>query len=387
MPWPIVPFVLAAFPAHVIAELGAALPASLVLALFATNCSEAMLAAAGVRWMSDAPARFDTLRRVTIFIVAAGLLAPFLSSFLDAAAVTALQGEAYWLVWRTRFCSNVLTELTLVPAIVILATNGLAWMRRASSRRRGEAGVLALVLLGVGLVVFTAVGGDLDAIPGTPVTPLVFLLPSLLWAAVRFGPGGASLSLLATTLVAIWAATHGEGPFAKLPLAEGVVALQIFLTMVAIPLMCLAASIEERRRAQEALRERLGFEELLSRLSGAFVHLPGNEVDSAIEAWLWRLGQFLGLDRVTIRRFSSDGHTLAVSHSWAAPHAEPVPAMVSDGDLPWAVRRLLEEQPVVFARQGDLPADAAPDRDWLGRTGQSMRTSPASVTAAPTFAQ
>jgi len=44
-----------------------------------------------------------------VFIVAAGLVAPFLSSFVDAAAVTAAQGEPYWLVWRMRFFSNVLT--------------------------------------------------------------------------------------------------------------------------------------------------------------------------------------------------------------------------------------------------------------------------------------
>src|SRR5687767_1023293 len=64
-------YLLAAFPAHLAAELGA-LPTSLVLGLFVTNCSEALIAAAGVRWLSgDGPARFDTLRRVAAFIVAA----------------------------------------------------------------------------------------------------------------------------------------------------------------------------------------------------------------------------------------------------------------------------------------------------------------------------
>ena len=48
-------YLLAAFPAHLVAELGAGLPTSLVLALFATNCSEALLAAAGVRWLRLCP--------------------------------------------------------------------------------------------------------------------------------------------------------------------------------------------------------------------------------------------------------------------------------------------------------------------------------------------
>src|SRR5438552_16967345 len=93
-------------------------PASLVLALFITNCSEALIAAAGVRWFSDAPERFDTLRRVTVFIVAASLVAPFLSSFVDAAAVAAVQGEPYWLVWRACFFSTLPTELMRAPAII-----------------------------------------------------------------------------------------------------------------------------------------------------------------------------------------------------------------------------------------------------------------------------
>ena len=179
-----------------------------MLALFVTNCSEALLAAVGVRWFSDAPARFDTLRRVTVFIVAA----------VPRGAVPVLvprrggrDGDARRVVlavWRTRFFSNVLTELTLVPAIVTLVTAGPAWLRTASRARRVEAAALAAALLAVGIVVFAGPIEGLDVIPGAPVTPLAFLLPFILWAAVRFGPGGASLALLATALVAIWAATH-----------------------------------------------------------------------------------------------------------------------------------------------------------------------------------
>lgn len=183
-------YLLAALPAHLAAELGAGWPTSLVLALFTTNCSEALLAAAGVRWLSDAFVRFDTLRRVAAFIVAAVLLAPFISSFVDAAAVTTLQGEPYWLVWRTRFFSNILTELTLVPALVMVMTAGPGWLWGASRSQHAEAALLAGMLLAVGLIVFAGPIQGLEAIPDAPRTLLVFLLPFLLWATVRFGPGG-----------------------------------------------------------------------------------------------------------------------------------------------------------------------------------------------------
>jgi signal transduction histidine kinase len=248
---------LAAFPAHLIAELGVIGPLPLVLALFITNCSEACLAASGVRWLSDAPIRFDTLRRVVVFIVAAVLLAPFVTSFADAAAVAMLKGEPYWLVWRTRLFSNALTELTLVPALVMVLTAGPVWLRGASRSRYVEAALLAGALCVVGIAIFAGPVEGLEAIPYSSRTLLVLLLPLFLWAAVRFGPGGASLSLLATAFLAMWAASHGRGPFAGLPSAESALILQIFLTVITVPLMCLAALIEERQRADlEAQRSR-----------------------------------------------------------------------------------------------------------------------------------
>jgi signal transduction histidine kinase/integral membrane sensor domain MASE1 len=361
-------YLLAAFPAHLMAVLGA-LPTPVVLALFVTNCSEALFAAFGVRWLGDGSARFDTLRRVIVFIMAAVVMAPFLSSFLDAAVVWTMHREAYWSVWQTRFFSNVLTELTLVPAVVTLVNNGPRWLRTATRQRRLEGTVLAVALLAVGVVVFTGPMEGLDVIPGAPVTPLAFLLPFILWAAARFGPGGASLALLATALIAIWAATHQRGPFTQLPLAESVVALQIFLVIVAIPLMCLAALIEERHRAQGALVERLSFEELLTRLSGAFVHIASHQIDATFEASLRQLGEFLTLDRVSLFRLSRDGEELAITASWSAPGVERASGVVLSRDFPWFVEQLVHDRPVAFSSVADLPPEAARDAESLRRRG------------------
>ena len=247
---------LAALPAHLAAEFGMGWPLPLVLALFATNCSEALIAAVGVRWLSDTPARFDTLRRMTVFLVAAGLVAPFLSSFLDAAAVTIVRGELYWSVWQARFFSNALTGLMLVPAIVMGVTAGPAWLRRAPGARRAEAALLTVALVLVGGWVFGLMTVH-PTILGGPVTPIVFLLPIILLASVRFGPGGASLCMVGTSVVAVWAAAGGRGPFAGLPPAETVRALQILLIMLATPILCLAAVLVDHRRARSALGERV----------------------------------------------------------------------------------------------------------------------------------
>jgi len=359
-------YLLAALPAHLVAELGV-FPVPLVLSLFVTNCSEALLAAICVRRFSDAPTHFDTLRRVVAFIVGAVLVAPFVSSFVDAAAVTALRDEPYWFVWRTRFFSNVLTELTLVPAIVVLITGAPAWIRRAPLRNKAEAVLLTAGLLGSLVAVFIEPQAGAYPIPGVPVPPLTFIVPFILWAALRFGSSGASLSMLASVLVAIWAATHGRGSFPVPLRAESVLALQIVVSILAIPLMYLAALIEERRRAEKALSERLRFEELLSRLSGAFVHLPSAEMDESFRTWLRRLGEFLGLERAALLRLSEDKELLTVSHCWVAPGIDPGPRSMVIRRFPETVERLFSEQPLSSRARRTIVTNRRRTRTHAGR--------------------
>jgi signal transduction histidine kinase/integral membrane sensor domain MASE1 len=362
-------YLLAAFPAHLVAELGVSWPIFLVLALFATVCSEALVAAVCVRLFSDAPARFDTLRRVGVFIAGAVLLAPFVSSFPAAAAVSGLLDEPYWLVWRTRFFSNVLTELTLVPAIVTVITLRLSGGGSTALRRYIEAAVLAVATVTVSVVVIAEPIHGVDAIPGAPYTALALFLPFILWAAVRFGPGGTSLVLLSTLLLAVVLITHGHRSVATLPRAEGVTAIQILMSVVAIPLVCLAAIFDERRQANEALTDRLRFEELLVHLSSTFVHLSSHEVETAFETSLRQLGQFLGLDRVTLYHLSRDAEEFVVAYSWSGPGVGPIPRGSVSRDFPWVISQILREQPVAFSRPEELRREAVRDTETFRRRG------------------
>jgi two-component system sensor histidine kinase UhpB len=83
-------------------------------------------------------------------------------------------------------------------------------------------------------------------------------LPLLLWAALRFGAGGLSASMLVVALISAWNAMHGRGPFGNLSLADDVLSLHILLTVFAMPLMLTAALIAERRRSDEALKDTRG---------------------------------------------------------------------------------------------------------------------------------
>ena len=243
---------LAAFPAHLAAQLQSNVPPAMTLSWFVSNSCEALIGAGCVRYFIGRPVRLDRLRNVGIFCFFAAFLAPFLSSFLDAAFVVLNRfgHDGYWQIWRIRFSSNVLAALTLAPFIMTWGANGVAWLARARRLRFVEAGLLLLGLLSVNVVVFYR------SAPTTDSTLLYLPLPFLLWAAVRFGSRGASGAVCALTFLAIWSAGHGYGPFSTKSAGENAFSIQMFLIVTSVPLLLLAGIIEERSRGEMALRER-----------------------------------------------------------------------------------------------------------------------------------
>jgi len=78
---------LTAFPAHIAVEVGSGVPWTMVLCWFISNCFEAILGAGATRIFSKAPIRFDNFRNISVFFLFGALIAPLLSSFLDAGFV------------------------------------------------------------------------------------------------------------------------------------------------------------------------------------------------------------------------------------------------------------------------------------------------------------
>src|SRR6266513_2922876 len=243
---------LAAFPAHLAAQLQSNVPPAMILCWFISNSCEALIGAACVRYLIDGPVRFNRLGNVGIFIFFAAFLAPFLSSFADAAfvAINHWGEDSYWQVWRIRLTSNMLAALTLVPLIVTWVADGIAWLGRIRRARFLEAALLLLALLSVNATVFYKLG------PTTDSALLYLPLPLLIWAAVRFGSRGASAAICTVTFLAIWSAGHGYGPFSTRSAEENALSIQMFLIVMSIPLLLLAAVVEERGKGETTLRER-----------------------------------------------------------------------------------------------------------------------------------
>jgi signal transduction histidine kinase len=198
------------------------------------------------------------------------------------------------------------------------------------------------------LVGFAVFGGHLNNawhISGMPAIALVLPLPFLLLSALRFGPAGASLSLLMTAGILIWMGMDGRGPFSALEPIEAVPAVQTFLIVEAVPLMCLAAVLEERRKAATALRERLGFEKLLSQLSREFVTRTTQEIAERFDGCLANCAAFFSADEVLLlRRKNGEASGFTIPHAWSRQPLE------SGTDPAW------HYDPIVLAVNGGAPA-------------------------------
>jgi integral membrane sensor domain MASE1 len=131
-------YLLALLPAHLhlVAYFQPEAPLPAMFGQFAGNAGQAVLGALAVRPFLGAPPRLDTLRRMTWFILLAGILAPALGSVV-AASWFLFTGwvDNFWITWRMRFLTNAFATLTITPLILLTITGKMPVLRNVPRRR------------------------------------------------------------------------------------------------------------------------------------------------------------------------------------------------------------------------------------------------------------
>jgi len=219
-------------------------PTLSIIWLILSNAVEVLVAAFCLHFSFRGVPRLNSVKALGTYALYAVFLAPFIGAFLGALSTS----NNYWTSWKVAFFSEALGFLTLLPAI-------LGWARELSPWSRKPR---AFYLEALGLLVPLVVLGNFAlAAPGRASLPalLYSLVPLLLWSSLRFGSTGVSTSMIAVAFVSIWGAVHGRGPFTENGPSINVLSLQLFLVFAATPFMFLAALVEERRHAENELRE------------------------------------------------------------------------------------------------------------------------------------
>jgi len=212
--------------------------------LILSNAVEILTAAVCLSFSFDGVPRLNSVKALVKYSFYAVFLAPFLGAFLGALSTR----SHYWASWKVAFFSEALGFLTLMPAILGWAREIPTHSQKPRTYYLEAAGVLVAVVI-LGHLAFATPGNNI------PPALLYSLVPLLLWSTLRFGSTGVSTSMIAIAFLSIWGAVHGRGPFTA-PGSVNVLSLQLFLFFTAAPFMTLAALAEERKEAEQTLRQR-----------------------------------------------------------------------------------------------------------------------------------
>ena len=243
-------YIAATLPIRLLVALPANSPTWFLLAAFANDSLKAILAAALVRrTLRDREIRFDSLHDFWIYLLATAVVAPALSGIAGAASWVAL-GREFWPTWRNWFLGDALANIVLTPLLLCVAGG---WRKVAAVRP---------VRFLEGLVVFSGLVFALQMAhrqgpQDSSLIDLYHYIPAsfLVLAAVRFGPPGASGSLSVMTVLSV-VATEASQRTVFVPAAmDSVLSIQLFMIVLAIPIMSLAVLVEQQHKTEHSLRE------------------------------------------------------------------------------------------------------------------------------------
>ncbi|MBN2437435.1 MAG: PAS domain S-box protein [Deltaproteobacteria bacterium] len=129
--------------------------------------------------------------------------------------------------------------------------------------------------------------------------------------------------------------------------------------------------VTDRIQNRQRLEEQLRFETLLSDISGHFINLPFDQVDSEIEAAQRRVCECLGLDLSVLWQYSAETpRTLILTHFYRPLGGPSVPdPMFAHEHFPWSQQQVEAGRIIAVSSLEELPPEAFRDLEANRRFG------------------
>jgi serine phosphatase RsbU (regulator of sigma subunit) len=224
-------------------------------------------------------AELERVRDVIALAVLGGVLSTMIAAAignLSLLADNAITTHRFPALWRTWWLGDLGGDLLAAPLVMSLITS-IRNARRGLQPLFTERHPVELVAM----LAFVSATGLLVFSQDRPTTYLFF--PALIWAALRFGPLGASLASVLATGFALWFTDNGSGPFIGGSPDQELLRAQVFMAAAAVTSLTLASAVAERRRAHDRERE---IAETLQRslLPPKLPSIPGVDLGAAFHA-------------------------------------------------------------------------------------------------------
>ncbi|MCS6830823.1 MAG: MASE1 domain-containing protein [bacterium] len=244
------------------------------------NTLEAFLGAFLLKHVAQFDPSLRRLRDVWSLFLWAALLSTIASATIGVGSLC-LAGAAGWAtfpkVWLTWWLGNVMGNLLAAPLLLV-------WSRLP----RWQMSYLLefiLMLAATCVVTLAAFGGWIPSTQMETPYPLVFtVFPLLIWASLRFEQYGATAANFVAAGCSVWMTVIGRGPFASFGLQESIALLWVFLAVTTVSALVLAASVSERRQAEEALQHAYAqVHQFINNAPG--VAIQGYDLDGRVLFW------------------------------------------------------------------------------------------------------
>jgi signal transduction histidine kinase len=237
------------------------------------NTLEAVCGAWLVNRFAGGARVFDRAQDVFKFAVASILSALVSPTF--GVTTLALGGFAEWTnyapIWTTWWLGDSAGDLVVAPLVLLWSIG--SW-HRWNRRNAIEVGVLLLLLIGLGEIVF---GGWFSI--SARNYPISFICgPVMIWTAFRFTQRETATGIFILSAIAIWGTLRGFGPFIMDTENQSLLTLQTWTAVLAITAMALSAAMAERRRAEAAIEQQKTAVEAANRTKDNFLAILSHEL-------------------------------------------------------------------------------------------------------------
>ena len=204
----------------------------------AITAVDALLAAALVRWMIRDPVTLDRVSHTAILLLAS-LAAPAVGGliFVGALLPTTISAGSAWLDW---LLAEAVGILVMAPLLITALDPRRPLAHLRASQAIEVASVTAATLV-LAAVIFGRWTPSLFRVPA-------YILPFLLWPAIRFGVGAASVTVFSVCPLVLWYALQGEAPLPQLGADEALPRAHGGILAATSSVLLLASIVSERKR-------------------------------------------------------------------------------------------------------------------------------------------
>ena len=229
-------------------NLWAGTPVPVACGIAMGNTLEALVGALLLQRLVGFSPALDRLRDVLGLVVLAAMLSTVVSATVGVSSGWLggmIPATTFGKAWRTWWLGDAMGNLVVAPLLFVWSGR-----ERLSQPRLWVVEAVA-VCVAVGALSLLVFGGVAPYMIDSPY----ILFPALIWAAVRLGPPGAISAMGLVSAIAVGGTIRGVGPFAGQSLHESLLALQAFLSIVAVTTLVLAAVVAERQKADAVAQE------------------------------------------------------------------------------------------------------------------------------------